>query len=207
MKRITILFILLIAPLFVLVFCKDKPPKPRPCDAPECYYPRQKEYSWRYINLTKGCTASTIADSFDLTILGANTRHGDVGYDRFPDTDTNSITFIFKKADTLFAEQVGQTVPFYKILVGPIKAGTCWTDSYFQYWIQAFENVTLEINGETYKNCAKIMKKYQNPTKTNTVYEWWTTQYGLVKEMEVDTSGNCQSAEELRSFSTGDVYP
>ena len=207
MKQITILIILLITPLFVFVCTEDKPPKPRPCDAPECFYPRQKDYSWRYIRLSKGCTASAIADSFDLTILGANTRHGDVGYDRFPGTDTNSSTFIFKKADTLFAEQVGQSVPFYKILVGPIKAGTYWTDSYFKYWIQAFENVTLEINGETYKNCAKIMKTYQNLTKTNTVYEWWVPQYGLVKEIEVDTAGICQSAKELRYFSTEGVFP
>ena len=207
MKRIALFFLISMALTFVFVCTKDKPVVPPWREDPAYYYPRQKDYSWRYIYLGKGCTASGIADSFDLTILGANTRHGDVGYDRYRGADTNSITFIFRKVDTLFAEQVGQTVPLDKILVGPIKAGTFWRDSHFEYLIQGFENVTLNINGETYKRCAKILKTNRNHPEYNKFIEWWAPQYGKVKKIEVDTLGVCQSAEELRYFTKTGEFP
>ncbi len=207
MKQIIIFLLLSITLIFVFVCSKNNPTEPPYRDDPGYYYPLQKDYSWRYIHLSAGCDADAIHDSFDLTILRANTRHGNVGYDRFWNTDTNSITFIFKKADTLFTEQVGQTVPFYKILVGPIKENTSWSDSYFDYLIQKFENVTLTINGAPYKNCAKIIKTNRNPTKPNVIYEWWAPSYGKVKEREEEPSGPCVRAEELRSFTTSGIFP
>jgi hypothetical protein len=207
MKQIIIFLLLTITLIFVFVCSKNKPTEPPYRDDPGYYYPRQEKYSWRYIHLSAGCDANAIHDSFDLTILRANIRHGDVGYDRFRNTDTNSITFIFKKADTLFTEQVGQTVPFYKILVGPIKENTSWSDENFDYLIEGFENVTLTINGVTYRRCARIIKTNRNPTKPNIVYEWWAPSYGKAKEMEVEPSGDCVQAEELRSFTTSGVLP
>jgi hypothetical protein len=207
MKQITILFILLITPLFVFVCTKDKPVVPPWREDPSYYYPRQEKYSWRYINLGPGCDVHAIYDSFDLSILRANTRHGDVGFDRFRNADTSSITFIFKKADTLFAEQVGQSVPLLKILVGPIRAGTYWRDQNFEYLIQAFENVTLSITGVTYKSCAKILKTNRNHPEYNKVIEWWVPEYGEVREKEVDSRGVCQRATELRYFSPSGVFP
>jgi hypothetical protein len=207
MKQIVIFFLLSITLIFVFVCSKNKPTEPLQPTDPLDYYPMQKDYSWRYIHLSAGCDANAIHDSFDLTILRANTRHGNAGYDRFRNTDTNSITFIFKKADTLFTEQVGQTVPFYKILVGPIKENTSWSDSNLNYLIQGFENVTLAINGVTYKRCAKIIKTNRNPAKPNVTYEWWAPSYGKVKDMEAEPSGPCVQAEELRSFTTPGVIP
>lgn len=206
MKKIIIL-LLSITLIFVFVCSKNKPTEPPQPTDPLDYYPMQKDYSWRYIHLSAGCDVNAIHDSFDLTILRANTRHGNTGYDRYRNTDTNSITFIFKKADTLFTEQVGQSVPFYKILVGPIKENTSWSDSNFNYLIQRFENVTLTINGAPYKKCAKIIIRNRNTTKPNVIYEWWAPSYGKVKEVEVEPSGDCVRAEELRSFTTSGVFP
>lgn len=203
----TVLFLLIFSALvFVSVCTKDKPPKPPLCEDPGCYYPRQKGYSWRYIELgSPGC--DVVSDTFILTILDANVRHGDVGFDRFRNADTNSIIFIFKKADTLFLEKVGGGVPLLKILVGPIRAGTYWRDQNFDYLIQGFENVTLSINGVTHKRCAKIMKTNRNHPEANRVFEWWSPEYGEVKEVEQDTSGTCQKATELDKFSTDPIFP
>lgn len=192
--------------VFVFVCTKDKPTKPPIPENPGYYYPRQKDYSWRYINLGPGCDADAIYDSFDLTILGASNRHGNVGFDRFR-PDINDTNFIYEKADTLFLEKVGQGVPLFKILVGPIRAGTFWTDNYFEYLIQGFENVTLPISGVTYKRCAKIMKRNRNLTKPNKIYEWWVPEFGKVKEIEVDSSSACVRGEELRYFSPSGVMP
>jgi len=207
MKQIVLFFLISVALVFVFVCSKDKTTKPPPREDPGYYYPRQKDYRWRYINLEPGCDAGAINDSFDLTILRATTRHGDVGFDRFRNADTSSIIFLFVKADTLFLEKVGQGVPLLKILVGPIRAGTFWRDQNFEYLIQGFENVTLTITGVTYNRCAKIIKTHFNSPNPNVTYEWWVPQYGLVKWIEVDTLDVCQSAEELRYFSPTGVFP
>ena len=207
MKQIVLFFLIFMALVFVFVCSKDKTTNPPPREDPGYYYPRQKDYSWRYINLGPGCDAGAIHDSFDLTILRTTTRHGDVGFDRFRNADTSSITFLFVKADTLFAEEVGQSVPYLKILVGPIRAGTFWKDQNFEYLIQAFENVTLSITGVTYKGCAKILKTNRNHPEYNKVIEWWVPGYGEVREREVDSLDVCQRATELRDFSPSGVFP
>ena len=207
MKRIVILILLSIMPIFILVCTKDKPPQPGTPENPRYYYPLQKDYSWRYIQLIKpGCTE--IKDSFDLTILGANSRHSDVGYDRLWKGSDDTI-FIYEKKDTLFEENVEHGVPIFKILVGPVRAGTFWKDAYYDYLIQGIEDVTLTINGETYKRCAKVVKTPRDPTpsKPDKIYEWWAPEKGEVKEVELDTLGICQRSIELRYFSPSGVFP
>ncbi len=211
MKQIIIFLLLAITLLFLFVFCEDKPTNPPPGENPGYYYPRQRDYGWRYIDLIKpGC--QEIKDSFDYKIVGTNRRHGDVGFDRLwyhSGVSSADTYFIYLEGDTLFSENVEHGTPIYKILVGPIKAGTFWKDSYYDYLIQGFEDVTLTINGETYKRCAKIMKTPRNPTPTkpDRVYEWWIPGYGEVKEMEVDISGVCQKAKELRYFTKTGQFP
>jgi hypothetical protein len=206
MKHIIIFLLLSITLIFVFVCSKKKPTEPPIPENPRYYYPMQKDYSWRYINLGGGAECATIVDSFDLTILGTNTRDGYLGFDRFR-SKNNDTNFIYQKADTLFLKKVGQSVPLLKILVGPIKENTSWSDSNFDYLIQRFENVTLTINGVIFKRCAKIIKTNRNPAKTNVIYEWWAPQYGEVKEIEMDVSDACIGAEELRSFTTSGVFP
>jgi len=205
MKQI-ITLLLSITLIFVLVCSKNKPTEPPQPTDPLDYYPMQKDYSWRYINLGGGAECTTIGKSFDLTILGTNTRDTYTGFDRFR-SDINDTNFIYEKADTLFLKKVGQGVPLLKILVGPIKENTSWSDENFDYLIQGFENVTLTINGVTYKRCAKIIKTHFNSPNHNVTYEWWAPSYGKVKEMEEEPSGPCVRAEELRSFTTSGVFP
>lgn len=205
MKKIIILLLLSITLIFVFVCSKKKPTEPLPPTNPRDYYPLQKDYSWRYINLG-GTECHVISDSFDLTILGTNTRDTYTGFDRLG-SKNNDTNFIYQKADTLFLMKVGQGVPLLKILVGPVKENTSWSDSNFNYHIDGLENVTLTINGITYKKCAKVIKTNRNPTKPNVTYEWWAPSYGEVKEMEEEPSGECVRAEELRYLSTGGVIP
>jgi hypothetical protein len=207
MKQIVLFFLISMALVFVFVCTKDKPTKPPIPENPGYYYPRQKDYSWRYINLGPGCDADAIYDSFDLTILGASNRHGDVGFDRFRNADTSSIIFLFVRADTLFLEKVGQPDPLLKILVGPIRAGTYWRDQNSEYLIQGFENVTLTISGVTYKRCAKILRTNRNHPEYNKVIEWWVPEFGKIKEIEVDSSSACVRGEELRYFTPSGVMP
>ena len=205
MKQIIILLLSLTL-IFVFVCSKNKPTEPPPPTDPRDYYPLQKDYGWRYINLGPGCDADAIYDSFDLKILGTNTRDTYTGFDRFR-PDINDTNFIYEKADTLFLMKVGQGVPHLKILVGPIKENTSWSDENFDYLIQGFENVILTINGAPYKNCARIVKTNRNPAKPNVIHEWWAPSKGKVKEIEEEPSGACVRAEELRNFSESGVFP
>ncbi|MCK4428596.1 MAG: hypothetical protein KAW16_08950 [candidate division Zixibacteria bacterium] len=53
MKQIIIFLLLAITLLFLFVFCEDKPTNPPPGENPGYYYPRQRDYGWRYIDLIK----------------------------------------------------------------------------------------------------------------------------------------------------------
>ncbi|MFQ6032360.1 MAG: hypothetical protein ACE5K2_05500 [Candidatus Zixiibacteriota bacterium] len=204
MKRITIFPLLSIALLMLFVFCEDKSNNPPPRDDPRFYYPLQKDHAWRYFQEGR----SVIPDTFELRIVGTNKREGNVGFDRLL-VGSNDTIFIYEKGETLFAENVQRGVPLFKILVGPIKAGTSWKDENFDYVITGFEDVTLAINGEPYRNCAKIIKKYHNPTpgKPDKIYEWWAPGFGEAKEIWVDTSDVSQYTKELLYFSPTGIFP
>ncbi len=202
MRQIIGLFLLSLALTFV--YCEDKSSDPQPRDDPGYYYPRGENHGWRYIELSRHCTA--VHDSFDIKIVGRNTRDGRTGYDRLW-VGSDDTVFVYVKADTLFEKNVEHGVPLYKILVGPVKGGTFWKDDYFEYLILGLESVTLTINGKTYKNAAKVMKTNRNPGLPNTVYEWWVPEFGEVREIEVDTSETCIRAKELRYFTADWVDP
>jgi len=204
MKQIAILLLLSITLFFLFVFCGDKSTNPPNRDDPGYYYPRQPDYGWRYFHEGWGLPS----DTFDLKIVGRSVRHGNVGFDRLWVGRDDTI-FIYLRSDTLFEENAGTGTPLFKILVGPIKTGTSWRDIHFYYQILEFEDVTLTINGETYKRCAKIMKTPRNPTpsKPDRIYEWWAPEYGEVKEMEVDTGDAIRYLKELLYFSKTGVFP
>lgn len=200
MKQITIFLILSVTLLSLLVCCEDKPNNPPPREDPRYYYPLHEGYGWRYFN--KG--RSTPADTIDLLIVGTNRRHGNLGFDlvRVGSHDT---VFIYEKANTLFEESAGQL----KILVGPIRAGASWEDYYYEYRIEGFENVTLTINGATYKHCVKIVKRPHDPIppRPDRVYEWWVPQIGEVKEIWVDKDSVNLYTKELLYFIRTGVFP
>jgi len=207
MKQLSIFVLLSAVLIFLFVCCEDKSTNPPPPTDPRHYFPLNKDYGWRYIELY-GPECDEIRDSFDLIILGTKVRHNDVGFDRLR-KDINDTNFIYPRRDTLFLEKVWGGVPDLKILVGPIQAGTIWNDQNFNYFIQGMEPCTLTINdGQIYKGCAKILKTNRyNPTTRNRVYEWWAPQHGEVKEIEVDTLGICRYAKELRYMTQSGEFP
>ena len=202
MKQIIIFLILSTTLFFVFVCSEDKPVNPPIPKNPGYYYPMQEGYSWRYVELIKpGC--QEIHDSFTVEIVGTSRRDDDWGFDRLYEASDDTY-FIYEKGDTLFEENVAHGVPLFKILVGPITEETSWSDSYFDYEIQRFEDVTLTFKDVTYKRCARIVK-----TKSGsliTIYEWWVPGYGEVKERE-DSLGTCVRAKELDEFNASSIIP
>ena len=200
MRQIIGLFLLSITLMFVC--CEDKSSNPLPLQHPGYYYPRQENSGWRYIDLKLGCTA--IHDSFDVKIVARSVRDGKTGFDRlryYNGVEDGGIVFIYEQGDTLFEmRDVEHGRWLLKILVGPVKGGTSWKDDYVDYLVSGLENVTLTMNGVTYKNCAKIMKTDPSPSQSNIVYEWWVPGYGKVREIEVNKDGTCLRAKELRYY-------
>jgi hypothetical protein len=206
MKQIIIILMLLTALFSLLVYCEDKPTEPPPADKPGYYYPRNVNYGWRYIQLKPGCTEPF--DSFDYKIIGTNVRNGNPGYDRvfeYKGVVSADTYFIYQERDVIYEKNVPKGAPLLKVLVGPIKAGTSWKDGHWDYLILGLEDVTLAINGITYKGCAKILKT--KDSASTKVYEWWAPQYGKVKVMEMYLPDSCKYAEELRSFTTKGYFP
>ena len=206
MKQIIIFLLLAITLILVFVYCEDKPTEPPTSDKPGYYYPRQTGYGWRYIQLKLGC--SEPGDSFDYKIVGANVRDGRAGYDRifvYREVSRPDTYFVYQEGNAIFEKNVPDGTPILKVLAGPIKAGTSWEDGSWDCLILGLEDVTLTISGETYKGCAKILRKKDTPLKE--VYEWWAPQYGKVKEMEVYQNGVCKYAKELRCFTKTGQFP
>lgn len=203
MKLIVALLLLSSVLLFIFACSEDEPIRPPSQEDPRNYYPLGKNYGWRYFEQGLGVPA----DSFDLKILGTNTRHDNLGFDLQEVGVEDDTLFIYQDGDTLFEEVVPLSHLALKVLVGPVKTGTFWRDGNFEYLITGFENVTLNINDVTYRDCAKILKTYRNPAKTNRIYEWWAPQYGEVKELEVDTLDVSQYLKELIHFSRTGEFP
>jgi hypothetical protein len=205
MKQTIIILILLTALFSLFVYCEDKSTEPPISDKPGYYYPRNTGYGWRYINLKLGC--SEPGDSFDYKIVGANVRDGRAGYDRirvYKEVIQADTYFIFQEGNAIFEKNVPDGTPISQVLMGPIKKGTSWEDGSWDCTILGLEDVTLTITGETYKGCAKILRK--KDTSPTEVYEWWAPQFGKVKEMEV-RNDVCQKAKELRWFTKTGYFP
>jgi hypothetical protein len=211
MKQITILLILSFLLLSLFVYCEDKSTEPPISDKPGYYYPRNTGYGWRYIDLIKpGCYE--IKDSFDYKIIGTNVRDGRAGYDRirvYKEVSQADTYFIYQEGNAIFEKNVPDGTPILEVLAGPIKAGTSWEDVSWDCSILGLEDVTLTISGETYKGCAKIVKRPRSPapSKPDRIYEWWAPQFGKVREEERDANGVCQKAKELRCFTKTGQFP
>jgi hypothetical protein len=205
MKQTIIILILLAVLSSLFVYCEDKATEPPISDKPGYYYPRNVGYGWRYINLKLGC--SEPGDSFDYKIVGTNVRDGRAGYDRicvYKEVVQADTYFIFQEGNAIFEKNVPYGTPISKVLMGPIEKGTSWEDGSWDCTILGLEDVTLTISGETYKGCAKILRR--KDISATEVYEWWAPQFGKVKETEW-RDDVCQKAKELRSFTKSGVFP
>jgi hypothetical protein len=210
MKKIP--FFLLILPLFLAVMqCggKKKPTSPDLTD-PKYYFPINLTYKWQYVRL--GADSIITGDTFFITATSKSVRHIDginqSGWDMvsLPGGDTS---FVFQVADTIFYIQSlhSSRLDPYKILVGPIEAGTFWKDRFsydFDYFIVGFEDTYSSVAGVTYKNCAKIRRTSSGVDEIK--YFWWSTEFGRVKE-ETYLSEQYLQGEELKSLDKTHVPP
>jgi hypothetical protein len=196
------LFILAILSLLFFVFeCAEDKKDNEEAEDPGYYFPINYKYKWTYVRLNNQCAVST--DSFAIDDVARNTRNGVSGWDLI--SSGGGVTFVYRKGDTIFAEDIGSTPLPSKILVGPIRAGTFWKDERgHEYSILGIEDVYSAAAGGTYQRCAKI--KRINPGDPNVTYFWWAPQIGKVKRAEKDQS-RCVSGEELRRLDKSPDFP
>ncbi len=209
MKKIPLaLFVLLL--FFTVMQCggKKKPPAPDTKN-PKYYFPINPTYEWTYASLGLDCE---VYDTFFVTATNKNVRYVDgvnqSGWDMvsLPSGDTS---FMFQVADTIFyIKSIHSSRPDpYKLLVGPIEAGTFWKDRFsydFDYIIIGFEDVYSSLAGVTYRGCVKVSRTSSDNDITK--YFWWSPEYGRVKEVTY-LSAQCQSGEELLSLDKTHVPP
>ena len=210
MKRLMV--ILTVLSISTLAFTCDKEKKPNDPDLGAAYYyPKNLYYKWTYVRLGTDCVPGD--DSFVVSVAGKSTR--DVlgvrqsGWDLVTSAASGATTFVYQVRDTIFSRDIGSPLnhPSYKVLVGPIKAGTFWRDSFrdYEYSIVGFEDVPSAVGGGTYHRCAKVKRISRGDYKVN--YFWWGPQIGRVKWAEVNQSGACRRGEELRRLDKHPDFP
>lgn len=204
MKRMMVMLTVLLV-ILVVFECEQKKPNNPNLEDPGYYYPLNSNYKWTYVLLGPGpeCVASD--DSFALTAIRSHTRHEGSGWDIL--SSIGDTGFVYRIGDTIFFEyKVTDGKPSYKVLVGPIKDGTSWTDAWdFDYYIMGFEDVNSSAAGVTYRRCAKIRRTRSDDPNPN--YFWWAPQYGKVKHAQENSSGDCLSGEELKRLDKPHVNP
>ncbi len=205
MKKILII----VAPLFLLVFafqCGEKKPNNPQLDSPSYFYPINLHYKWNYVLLNVQCLPSE-EDSFALTVVDRKKRPEGSGWDIVTTAATGATTFVYQIGDTMFSKDVRSTQPPYKILVGPVKEGTFWRDTFrgYEYHIVGFEDIYSPAAGGIYNGCAKVRRTTSGDAKIT--YFWWAPQIGMVKREEKNQSGQCISGEELKRLDKSPDFP
>lgn len=210
MRKIAV--ILLIVPVLLTISqCrgKIKPPPPDLTD-PKYYFVINVDYMWLYVRLGPNCIVTD--DTISIMVPSKSDRYIEgikqTGWDMvtLPGGDTS---FVYQVSDTMFYfSNVQQTtLPPYKILVGPIKAGTFWKDRppyNYDYSIVGFEDLYSPIAGETFSKCAKVRRT--SPDNDKIKYYWWSTEFGKVKEVEYQ-SEQCLQGMELKYLDKSHIIP
>jgi len=205
MKRILVIFAILLIGLFAFNCGEKKKPTGPDLEDPNYYYPVNLDYKWTYVHLDIGCVEG---DSFVITAIGRNHRSEGTGWDLVSSVGGDT-SFRYQLGDTIFYENnVTYFSPSYKILIRPVKTGTFWKDAFdFEYSIVGFEDLYSYIAGMTYQGCAKIRRTRTGDSRVK--YLWWAPQYGRVKEVEYadgDTL-NCLQGEELKRLDKTQINP
>jgi hypothetical protein len=210
MRKIAI--ILLIVPILLSIFqCGGKkPPKPIELTDPKYYFVINVDYMWLYIRIGPNCIVTN--DTISITVPGKSDRYIEgikqTGWDlvTLPGGDTS---FAYQVSDTiLYIPSIRQTIHPYRILVGPVQAGTFWKGrppyDYYDYSIVGFEDVYSPVAGETYRGCAKVRRTSSGTN--NITYYWWSTEFGKVKEIEYH-SEQCFQGMELKYLDKTHIIP
>lgn len=187
-----------------------KPPTPPELTDPKYYFPINVDYMWLYVRLGSNCIVTD--DTIPILVPSKSDRYieGSIqtGWDMvtLPGGDTS---FAYQVSDTIFyvSNILQTTLPPYRILVGPVKAGTFWKDRSpynYDYSIVGFEDLYSPIAGETYSNCAKVRRT--SPDSDKIKYYWWSTEFGKVKEVEYQ-SEQCLQGMELKYLDKTHIIP
>lgn len=177
---------------------------------PKYYFPINVDYMWLYVRIGPNCLVTD--DTISITVPSKSDRYIEgiqrTGWDMvtLPGGDTS---FAYQVSDTMFyLSSIRQTtLPPYRILVGPIKAGTFWKDRppyNYDYSIVGFEDVYSPIAGETFSKCAKVRRT--SPDNNKIKYYWWSTEFGKVKEIEYQ-SEQCLQGMELKYLDKTHIIP
>jgi hypothetical protein len=201
MKRIVLVFSLLLALFFAFVCDKDKNNDINKED-PSYFFPLNLEYKWTYMLLNNSCDVSQ--DSFFIQVVNRNSRPEGSGWDLV--SSGGGTTFVYRKGDTIFTREIGSTTIPSKVLVGPVRSGTFWRDARgYEYSILGLEDVPSPAAGGTYTGCAKVKRTISGDPKVT--YIWWAPEKGKAKRTEKDQSGRCVSGEELRRLDKSPHFP
>lgn len=207
MKTTLIILAALLSIFLVNCSCDNKKPIDPKLQDPAYYFPINYEYKWTYVKLNTSCEIST--DSFSVTAATRNTRNLPglglkSGWDLV--SSTGGTTFEYHEGDSIFTIDIGSTTLPAKVLVGPIKEGTFWTDARgYEYLIVGFESIYSSAGGGVYEGCAKVRRTITgDPKKTDF---WWAPQIGKVKRTETNQSGQCVSGDELRRLDKSPEFP
>ena len=161
MKQLLVIVAVLL--IFSLALqCDKKKPNDIDFEDPARFFPVNLEYTWTYALLGQGCLASE-KDTYVVTAQTKRTRIVEGisrnGWDLEVIAGGEGTGFVYRVADTIFYwRQVGSTLPPYKLLVGPVKAGTNWTDRPrhdFEYLIAGIEDFYSPTANHTFKKRRK----------------------------------------------------
>lgn len=199
MKKIPFILLMLML-IFALSQC-DKSKKLFEPDTknPKYWFPINQTYNWLYVSLGPDCIVT--GDTFSITCTGKSDRYVEEikhsGWDMVSSSSSDT-SFYYQVSDTIFYLKSIQSLYPYRILVGPVVAGTDWKDRYpynFDYSITGFEDVYSSVTGITYTGCVKIKRTSSDDNKIK--YYWWSPEYGRVKEIDFQ-SEQCLGGEELK---------
>jgi hypothetical protein len=210
MKKIAVFLSIVVALLIVFQCEGKKTPTPPEKTDPKYYFVINVDYMWQYLRLGSNCIVTD--DTIYIYVLGKNDRYIEEvqrsGWDMvtLPGGDTS---FAYQVKDTMFyfSNVLQTTLPPYKILVGPVKAGTYWKDRppyNYDYSIIGIEDLYSPIAGETYSDCAKVRRT--SPDNNKVKYYWWSTEYGKVKEVEYQGE-QCLQGLELKYLDKTSTIP
>ncbi len=192
--------------------CDEKKPNDIDFEDPARFFPINLEYTWTYALLGQGCLASE-KDTYVVTAQTKRTRivegisHN--GWDLEVIAGGEGTGFMYRVADTIFYWKDVQSTTLlpYKVLVGPVIAGTFWKgrDLYgFEYLIVGIEDFYSPTANHTFKGCAKVKRTAPNQSKVK--YYWWAPAWGKVREADFEGE-QCLGGEDLKRLEKNPEYP
>jgi hypothetical protein len=208
MKQLLVIVAALLLFSFVLHCDKKKPPD-IDFEDPGRFFPVNLEYTWTYALLGHDCQASEV--TYVVRAQSKTTRMvegiSQNGWNLEVIEGGEGTGFVYQVRDTVFYwRDVQSSLPPYKVLVGPVKAGTFWRgrDLYgYEYLIVAIEDFYSATMNHTFSGCAKVKRiSLDGEVK----YYWWAPAWGRVREADFEGE-QCLGGEDLKRLEKNPEYP